>query len=104
MGARAVGDEGGRASARPRPVVGARARPSTARGLDPRRPRGGVTARSRRNRRSSLPAHGGCGMRRIPDDERLARVLLCRVAEPGEAALAAKVAAEGAVAVVDSLL
>jgi len=43
-------------------------------------------------------------MKNIPDDERLARVLLCRVAEPGEADLARKVAAEGAVAVVDSLL
>ena len=38
------------------------------------------------------------------DDERLARALLCRVAEPGEVGLARRVAGEGAVATVEWLL
>ncbi len=41
---------------------------------------------------------------RTRHDERLARVLLCRVAEPGDATLGKRVAGDGACAVVDDLL
>jgi len=40
----------------------------------------------------------------VPDDDRLARVLLCRVAEPGEVDLTRAVAARGAISVVRDLV
>lgn len=43
-------------------------------------------------------------MKQASNDERLARALLCRAGEPGEPKLARRVADEGAIAVVESLL